>query len=149
MALLLSRGTISESVAATLTGLSVLNSRAVISSLLSLGLLHIVGEKQLRMKNRRRYVEVIFGIDPIAATRVLRDILSNTISLMKSVIDTIESEQFAYYCEKDKAIFFETEIELTEYCCPICGEPLSPIWINIEKINSLITRLREEFKKII
>lgn len=149
MALLLSRGTISESVAATLTGLSVLNSRAVISALLSAGLLHIVGEKQLRMKNRRRYVEVIFGIDPIAATRVLRDILSNTISLIKSVLSTIESEQFAYYCEKDIAIFFETEVESIDYRCPVCGEPLSPIWINIEKINDLIIKLREEFRKII
>ncbi len=149
MALLLSKGSISESAAAALTGLSVLNSRAVISALMSSGLLHIVGEKQLRMKNRRRYVEVIFGIDPVAANRVLRDILSNAISLMKSVFDTIEIEQFAYYCEKDKALFFEAELESTDYRCPICGDPLSPIWINIEKLNIFIEALREEFKRAI
>ena len=133
MALLLSRGRISESSAASLTGLSLLNSRAVISSLLSSGLLHIVGEKQLRMKNRRRYIEIIFSVDEVAAQRVLRELLSNVLSLMKAIYDHAEIEQMAYYCKKDVALFFETEIDTTEYKCPICGETLEPIWINMIK----------------
>jgi len=149
MSLLLSRGKISESSAASLTGLSLLNSRAVISSLLSSGLLHIAGEKQLRMKNRRRYVEIIFSVDEVAAQRVLRELLSNILSLMKSVFEHIEIDQIVYYCERDISLFSEPEVGPNEYRCPICGEPLEPIWVNIDKLSEYIEKIKEEFKSII
>ncbi len=147
MALLLSRGKISESSIASLTGMSLLNSRAVISSLLSFGLIHIVGEKQLRMKNRRRYVEIIFGVDPTAAGRVLREILANALSLLRSVYDAISMEQLVYYCPKDIAIFMESDIDMLEYKCPICGEPLEPVWVSVDKIDEFIEKMKKEFKK--
>ena len=149
MSLLLSQGRISESSTASLTGLSLLNSRAVISSLLSLGLLHIVGERQLRMKNRRRYVEIIFGVDPTAAIRVLRELLSSLISLLKTIHETLEFEHLVYYCPKDIAIFLESEVDTVDYKCPICGEPLEPIWINVDGIGSFIDKVKEEFKKVV
>ena len=149
MALLLSRGRISESSVAALTGMSLLNSRAVISSLLSLGLLHIVGEKQLRMKNRRRYVEIIFGIDPTAAGRVLREILANILGLLKSIYDIVSMEQLVYYCPKDIAIFLESDVDMIEYRCPICGEPLEPVWISVDKIDEFIEKIKGEFRKAV
>ena len=149
IALLLARGSISETSAASLTGLSVLNSRAIISALLSSGLLHIVGERQLQMKNRRRYVEIIFGIDPVSANRVLRDILFNTLSLMNSILDSLRSDQFLYLCEKDKVLFFEHEVEQIEYRCPICGESLTPVLADIDKIIEFINTVKEEFRRIV
>ena len=148
MALMLSRGAISESAATALTGLSILNTRAVISVLLSSGLIHVIGERQLRMKNRRRYVEMIFGIDPVAASRVLRDTLFNTYMLLKNVHDAVEPEQFAYLCEKDRVLFLESEINTTNYSCPLCGEPLTPIWIDLGKLRAVMEKIQREFRKV-
>jgi len=146
--ILLSRGTLSESTAAIYTGLPVLNSRAVISALLSSGLLYVVGERQLQMRNRRRYVEIIFGAESVSINRAINDILSNAITLMYNLAKTLEIEQIVYYCKYDKILFLEREIEEYNYNCPICGEPLTPIIVDIDLLEKYLEEVKKRFSRL-
>lgn len=145
---LLSRGTLSESVAAIFTGLPVLNSRAVISALLSSGLIYIVGERQLQMRNRRRYVEIIFGTESVSINRTLCDTLSSAITLIHSLTRVLEVEQLIYYCKYDKMLFLEREVEDMNYNCPVCGEPLTPIVIDLNSLENYLERIKKAFSKL-
>lgn len=149
ISLLISRGALSESMASALSGLPILNGRAIISALSRSGVIHVIGEKQLQMKHKRRYIEMIYSVDPVAAGRAFRDMLSNILSLLMSIEKALETDQLLYFCENDYALFSESEVERLEYRCPICGEPLTPIMVNMSALHEFIEKIKSEFKRIV
>ena len=149
ISLLLSRGSLSESMASALSGLPILSGRAIISALSRSGVIHVIGEKQLQMKHRRRYIEMIYSVDQVAAGRTFRDMLSNVLSLLMSIENALATDQLLYLCEKDYALFSEAEVERLGYRCPICGEPLTPIMVNMTALHDFIEKIKHEFKKIV
>ncbi|MCR8433181.1 MAG: hypothetical protein QXH55_03160 [Candidatus Korarchaeota archaeon] len=146
-AVLLSRGSLSESSSTIYTGLPVLNARAVVSALTNGGLLYIVGEKPLQMRDRRQYVEVIFGTEPVQIDRTVSGLISSIIALLHSLAEVCEIESILHYCKQDKILFLEREVETYGYCCPICGNPLNPITVNPLALDRYLNEIRSAFIK--